>query len=338
MNRRLRLGLAVLAAGALTAGIALAASSPTVSTNAAGSITTSSAVLRGTINPNGSTTSYRFDYGLSTSYGVSTATHSAGKGTKPVSVHATASALLPGTRYHFRLVAANGSGLSVGADRSFTTSGNPPPAVATGPATGLGPFSVTVTGLVDPHGEATHYAFQYGLTPAYGALSSGGTVPAGNTVLSVAEQLTGLQPGTIFHYRIIASHGLTVFAFGADQTFMTLPFPRPVPKVPASTNPRRDRRAPYHFTTFGHINGPASTRPLQCFGNVSIRFFNGRHRVFATLVPVQPDCTFSLETTFRHLPRHRRGHNTVRLKILIHFEGNGYLAPANARTEFVTLG
>jgi hypothetical protein len=339
MNRKLTLAVtALVATAALGTGVALAAGSPTIASVTAGSIKNSSAVLKGTVNPNGSAASYFFQYGLTNAYGVTSKPHSAGKGTKPVAVQTTASGLLPGTKYHFRLVALNKNGETIGSDHTFKTTGPPPADVATGPATLLGPFSATVTGVITPHNASTHYYFQYGLTVFYGSQTSPGAVSAGSTPVSVASALSGLQPGSTFHYRIVAVHGNNVFSYGNDQTFMTLPFPRPVPKVTASTNPHRDRKAPYKFTTFGHVNGPAATKALACTGDASIRFFNGRHKVRSALAPLQPDCTFSTVTTFKHLPGHGSSHRIVKLKILIHFRGNGYLAPASAKKEFVKLG
>ena len=103
---------AVLVVG--VAAIAVAASSPAVTTGARSHVSDTSAVLNGTINPNGSATAYYFEWGLTTAYGVTSKEHSAGRGTKLVSVSTTASDLIPGTVYHYRLVAANGSGSASG--------------------------------------------------------------------------------------------------------------------------------------------------------------------------------------------------------------------------------
>ncbi|MBC8176585.1 MAG: S8 family serine peptidase [Deltaproteobacteria bacterium] len=80
---------------------------PTVTTGSAPSVTSSSATLNGTVNPNGASTTYYFQYGTSTSYGSSTTSTSAGSGTSDVSVDATISGLSSSTTYHFRLVATN---------------------------------------------------------------------------------------------------------------------------------------------------------------------------------------------------------------------------------------
>ena len=112
-----------------------------------------------------------------------------------MAVHGTATSLIPGTRYHYRLVATNGSGQSVGTDHTFTTAGHPPPAVATGPASGVCSTSATVTGVVNPNGATTTYEFQFGLTTAYGMQTTAATLTAGSVPVPVSQTLTGLTPG-----------------------------------------------------------------------------------------------------------------------------------------------
>jgi hypothetical protein len=66
------------------AAVAVAASSPATTTGTHSHVTDTTAVLHGTINPNGSTTTYYFEWGLTTAYGVNSVAHSAGHGTLPV--------------------------------------------------------------------------------------------------------------------------------------------------------------------------------------------------------------------------------------------------------------
>ncbi len=94
---------------------------PTVSTGSASSVTSSSATLNGTVNPQGQSTEYYFEYGTSVSYGSKTPGKSAGSGTGDVSVSAEITGLTPGTTYHFRLVAKNSVGTSYGENKNFTT-------------------------------------------------------------------------------------------------------------------------------------------------------------------------------------------------------------------------
>jgi hypothetical protein len=95
---------------------------PTVSTGSATSITSSSAVVNGIVNPQGHSTRYFFQYGTTTSYGVQTSPGGAGSGTGNVAVHQTLTGLAPSTTYHYRIVAQNSAGQSTGADQMLTTS------------------------------------------------------------------------------------------------------------------------------------------------------------------------------------------------------------------------
>lgn len=111
--------IAVLAL--LIAPAALAALAPAVSTGSATSATASSATLGGTVNPEGQATTYQFEYGLTTAYGTTTASTSAGSGTSAMPVMAMVASLAPNTTYHFRLVATNASGTTLGSDKTFKT-------------------------------------------------------------------------------------------------------------------------------------------------------------------------------------------------------------------------
>ena len=70
---------------------------PSVTTSSAAGISTNSARLYGTVNPNGSSTTYYFQYGLTTAYGLTTGSQNAGNGSTAVSVIADLSGLTPTT-------------------------------------------------------------------------------------------------------------------------------------------------------------------------------------------------------------------------------------------------
>ncbi len=88
---------------------------------------TTAATLAGKINPNGSDTTYRFEYGPGASYGTSIPVPAAdiGAGSSDRSVHKLVSGLSPGATYHYRLVASNAAGEVHGSDRSFKTFATP---------------------------------------------------------------------------------------------------------------------------------------------------------------------------------------------------------------------
>ena len=57
---------------ALLLSAVLAQAAPTATTGGAESVTTGSAAVTGTLNPGGDATTYQFEYGTSSSYGLTT--------------------------------------------------------------------------------------------------------------------------------------------------------------------------------------------------------------------------------------------------------------------------
>ena len=98
----------------------VSASAPTVTTDPASSVTTTSATLNGTVNPNGASMTYYFEYGPTTDYGSSTPVQSLGSGASDVSVSAIITDLSNG---HYRIVGINYSGTSYGDDITFWVTG-----------------------------------------------------------------------------------------------------------------------------------------------------------------------------------------------------------------------
>lgn len=191
---------------------------PAVTTGSADSITATSVRLHGTVRPNGQSTSWYFDYGTSSRYGSRTATGTIGSGTSSAEVSVSLSRLRPTTVYHYRLVAANGSGRSYGGDRTFSTGG--PPAVATAAAQNVGPTAGTLTGAIDPKGSSTSWYFEYGTSTGYGSRTASQNAGAGSGSRSVAASIGGLSPGTTYHYRLVASNDAGL-SRGADVSFQT---------------------------------------------------------------------------------------------------------------------
>jgi hypothetical protein len=94
---------------------------PAVTTGPAYQVRTTSAVLNGTVNPEGQPTTWFFQYGQSTAYGLQTGPGNAGSGTGSVAVHASVRGLVSHTTYHYRLVAQGPGGTAYGADATFNT-------------------------------------------------------------------------------------------------------------------------------------------------------------------------------------------------------------------------
>jgi hypothetical protein len=147
-------GAAVI--GALTLAVpAVAASRPAVTTGGAKDVSYASAALTGTVIPNAQNSSYYFQYGITKAYGSQSAISDAGSGSKGVAVKVAIGGLQPITVYHYRLVAVNASGASIGSDHTFTTTkvplslailASPNPVVFGGPVVIQGTLSGTGNG------------------------------------------------------------------------------------------------------------------------------------------------------------------------------------------------
>jgi hypothetical protein len=113
------------------------------------------------VNPRGCATTYRFEYGTTAAYGQLTPVIAAGSGTTAVPEAAALTGLAPTTVYHYRIVAADAAGTTVGHDVAFATAALPASRVA-------------VTGRRTP--------VERGYIALVGLRCSGGALPCSGTV------------------------------------------------------------------------------------------------------------------------------------------------------------
>jgi hypothetical protein len=206
---------------------------PGLALNAASEVTASGAVLSGTVNPlSHETNTIQFEYGTSEAYGstIAAAPAEAGSGTGPVPVSATLSGLIPNTIYHYRLDATSVEGTSTAADQTFRT----PPVAATvtdKPSFAAEVTSLTATlhGTINPGNGLASYHFVYGPTSAYGSVAPTpeGVTPVNYEDDEVAQGISGLKPGTTYHFALVASNTAGTVT-GPDETFTTPSVPAPV--------------------------------------------------------------------------------------------------------------
>lgn len=113
---------AVLTAALFAAAAAAATpSAPSVSTGGVSSVTSTSAVFHGTVNPKGQTTGYVLQYGATSGYSAQTTLAFVASGTATIKVSQTVGSLLPATTYHYRILASSRGGVTAGAQRTFKT-------------------------------------------------------------------------------------------------------------------------------------------------------------------------------------------------------------------------
>src|SRR5579862_594886 len=205
---------------------------PGVNTYAAQNIAATSAVVSGTVDPRGRSTTWYFDYGTTTSYGLKTSTQTINAGFGAQSISVTISNLSPATTYHYRLVASNNVGTTVDGDMSFSTPATVTIAQAafrviagqyvrlSGTVSG-GATGAPVTILAQPFGEGT-------LTPLTTVYSGAGgswsylarpmiaTVYAAQAEGGTSSQLTiGVQPA--LSLRLVVGHRYATHVVGASS-------------------------------------------------------------------------------------------------------------------------
>ena len=199
------------------------ASIPQVITDPSTEVAGRSATLNGRVNPNGGETAVRFEWGLTPEYGNETTAQESplAASTSEQAVSAGLSDLQPGTTYHYRVMAENAAGSAAGEDRTFTTTTAPPQATTTD-ASEVTEGAATLNGIVDTGALETAVRFEWGLTPEYGNETTAQESPlaASASEQAVSAGLSDLQPGTTYHYRVVAENAAGSAA-DEDRTFTT---------------------------------------------------------------------------------------------------------------------
>ena len=115
--------VAMSAVGTTVGGIGSfdTSAAPAVLTGTANSITATTATLNGIINPEALATSWYFEYGLTTGYGLKTATKHIAAYLHDTIASAAISHLASRSIYHFRVIAISSAGKSFGTDITLTT-------------------------------------------------------------------------------------------------------------------------------------------------------------------------------------------------------------------------
>jgi hypothetical protein len=202
---------------------------PVVRTGGVSGLVLGGATLEGEVDPEGGTlTSCEFEYGVEGApVAFAPCSSLPGPGEAFVAVSARIVGLKPNTPYRYRLlVEANGSRFEGSQQTFLSFKALPGLGGETAFASEVTQLTATLHGTIDPNNAPTSYRFVYGASTAYGqvAPSPDGYVPVNETDDTVAQQLVGLTPGTVYHFALIANSpaGTTV---GPDETFTTPPVP-----------------------------------------------------------------------------------------------------------------
>jgi hypothetical protein len=198
------------------------------------SITRETASLSGEINTEEGTTEYFVEYGETEAYGR----------TEPISPLSLEPAVGPtkippvalselhaGKVYHYRIVAKNETATTDGQDATFETAAAQPPIVESESSAQVTQTTATILAVVNANGLQTMYTLEIGTDTNYGTPTFG-EVGSETTSVALGFGLTGLLPGTTYHYRIVLQNADGTVP-GADQTFTTPGFPPVIVPPPA---------------------------------------------------------------------------------------------------------
>jgi hypothetical protein len=194
-------------------------------------IDTTSAHVSGAVAPGvlSGTGTAHFEYSLNATNWTSTPDQSGISGPGETAVSADLGDLRPNTDYSVRIHIANDDFSGQSPVATFTTA-PVAPGLQAGPVSDRTATSAVLNGKVNPFGQQTTYHFEYGETVGYGKTAPAGVedVAGNGYVPRVAyHAVSGLQPSTTYHYRLVATNATGTSAT-ADATFTTRPATEPI--------------------------------------------------------------------------------------------------------------
>ena len=183
--------------------------------------------VKGTVNPKGFDTKYHFEWGTEAgNYDHALPADEAGSGQTYVEVDQTIQGVKGNTTYHYRLVAENAEGQTVGEDRSFKTPDWRPKFWKTNVGR-IGGHGASLETSIESSGFDTHYRFEWGTEAEYEAGEYAHSAPApaegdlgsSQGYIDRGHTLEGLRPHYHYHYRVVAENVEgTVTAEGGEFT------------------------------------------------------------------------------------------------------------------------
>ncbi len=181
-------------------------------------VSTSGATFNASLDPDGKETEYWFEYGLTSDYGLETATKRTASSVGTTTVGIPVASLPSGRTFHYRVVADNFDGTTTGPDQVVRIAS--PPDIASVRVSDMSDSTAVLHADINPVGYDTHYFFEYGPGTEYGQLipAAPDDLGEGTAPIAITQTATNLQPGLTYHFRVVAKNkwGTTE---SADTTF-----------------------------------------------------------------------------------------------------------------------
>jgi CSLREA domain-containing protein len=238
---------------------------PTAETDEETSLSSYSATLNGKSNPSGEAGGGHFVWGTAAN-ALTNITPEMGLGQtatiQPFSQEL--GGLVAGQKYFFQAIGDNATGSASGAVLSFTTPPGPPI---------IGGVNVTPTDTtaqlnftLDPEGADTTYIIRYGPTTSYGQETAPVDIGSTTGAQALTPTLTGLTPGTAYHFAVFATNSVQSEVTSGDLQFTTLFSASGTTGAPTEVDTEIEWfRCPNSLTIdWGDGTPPSVVSPLSC--------------------------------------------------------------------------
>jgi hypothetical protein len=235
----------------------------TATTGDATSLTSTSAVLNGTVSSIAGPLAGWFEWGTTTSLGTRSDVQTTND--SKLTLTQTLKGLQPGTTYYFRAVGYGAGGSVPGDVHTFSTPQASPATmtVETGDATSVTSNSAVLNGAVSASAGPMAGWFEWGTTTALGTKSDVQTTS--DAKLTLSQTVKNLQPGTTYYFRAVgyAAGGSVPGAVHTFSTPKATTLTVNIPDVEQGTirsgyvviTPDASSGAPTPMLTFGTVSG-----------------------------------------------------------------------------------
>jgi len=189
-----------------------ASAKPAVTIAAPSNLTTSSAKVSGTVDPEADTADWKVQLSKGAGCAGEFVDQTIGQieegSTSPTPVEATLTALLPAESYCARILATNSAGTTTSETKEFETLEVQPTQIFAAFVAPRTDTTARLNGYANPEGAKLTYHFEYSSDggTTWTALPGGEETSESRTPVVVSAELTGLQPQTTYSYRVTAEN------------------------------------------------------------------------------------------------------------------------------------